>query len=220
MPDRRCVTPNPIDLCNGKIYRQTCALVHPLPITGIKREFIKLDTLRGRSRRLPHTAFIPSMVTSFTSYHRLPAPKSKTEIRRMHVAKEEREGEKGMIWVPGESDVAFRNQKLPDQRTNGAAANDRRQCACGAIIALTRASVRPFLVNISCGICGFAERGRSIGGDERADKYHMKTAAERGEPRLPRIRKTMQAACRNDSWWKNYYKLCSGTGRMWQNSLG
>ena len=104
--------------------------------------------------------------------------------------------------------------------TNGAEANDRRQCACGAIIALTRASVRPFLVNISCGICGFAERGRSIGCDERADKYHMKTAAERGEPRLPRIRKTMQAACRNDSWWKNYYKLCSGTGHMWQNSLG
>ena len=35
----------------------------------------------------------------------------------MHVAKEEREGEKGMIWVPGELDVAFRNQKLPEQRT-------------------------------------------------------------------------------------------------------
>ena len=35
----------------------------------------------------------------------------------MHVAKEEREGEKEMIWVPGESDVAFRNQKLPEQRT-------------------------------------------------------------------------------------------------------
>ena len=103
MPDRRCVTPNPIDLCNGKIYRQTCALVHPLPITGIKRGFIKLDTLRGHSRRLLHTDS--------------PGPKYKTEIRRMHVAKEEREGEKEVIWVPGESDVAFRNQKLPEQRT-------------------------------------------------------------------------------------------------------
>ena len=128
----------------------------------------------------------------------------------MHVAKEEREGEKEMIWVPGESDVGFRNQKLPDQRTNGAAANDRRQCACGAIMALTRASVRPFLVNISCGICGFAERGRSIDGDERADKYHMKTAAERGEPRLPRIRKTMQAACKRGFWWKTSSMLRCG----------
>ena len=94
--------------------------------------------------------------------------------------------------------------------TNGAEANDRRRCACGAIIALTRASVRPFLVNISCGICGFAERGRSIGCDERADKYHMKTAAERGEPRLPRIRKTMQAACKRGFWWKTSSMLRCG----------
>ena len=84
--DRRCVTTKPIDLYNGKIYRSVLCL-HPLPIKGIKRGFIKLDTLRGHSRLLLPTAFIPSksLLSPQTKTTLLstdsPAPKYKTEIR-------------------------------------------------------------------------------------------------------------------------------------------
>ena len=135
--DRRCVTPNPIDLYDSKIYRYEFCL-HPLPITGIKRGFIKLDTLRGHSRRQLSTAFIPSMVTSFTSYLRLAG--SKVQNRKSAVAcckrgEGRRERNDMGPWRIGrcisESEAA--------RPTNVAAANDRR-CACGAIIALTRPS--------------------------------------------------------------------------------
>ena len=49
------------------------------------------------------------------------------------------------------------------------------------------------LVNISCGICGFAEC--SISAAIRADKYHMK-AAESGEPNLPCIQHVTPAGLR------------------------
>ena len=139
---------------------------------GMMEGFVKLDTLQsGRTHCLPSIAFIPSSVTQLHISAALLDTQNPKASRLQQ--RNEWEGEGGRNHMgPQRIGLCSWESEATERTTATDATEANDTTARGTIIALAPRH----LVNISCGICGFAERSRFIEQARRrylrAVKYH------------------------------------------------